>query len=395
MIVSDPARTWNVPFGIGYHSSYECADAHSVEARSEAIVQFRHHQNYAQSSQNRLWPLQKHSLAAESHTTAHDADKDKLEAFSRATMAQHDTVKLSFRDVMVNKGDASKFGRPGAARRSVLDKAMVTPSILTCTKSKGLARQFGARRLLFVDGSSAARLDCSIGRAVVNIQPNPKERKLIVDITFGKTSTVIFSAPIASVQSVVMDLEDGTLPGDTDGVVNVTFVFASKTRTQVLSVLLCSKDVNTCRNLVNLPSLKRAILDSTVDEGKSFDALTKQAKLVRAVARDLANAGSSSSFAASLGDGWAPVTISAARRLMPGLCRVDEQVQSFETKAKQTPQLNVLLPIFPDQMSLFKRCSAEEANVESSHRVVNCCMEEEDRSAMGIYEYGGGTGPPQ
>ena len=133
-------------------------------------MQFRHHQNYAQSSQNRLWPLQKHSLAAESHTTAHDADKDKLEAFSRATMAQHDTVKLSFRDVMVNKGDASKFGRPGAARRSVLDKAMVTPSILTCTKSKGLARQFGARRLLFVDGSSAARLDCSIGRAVVNIQ---------------------------------------------------------------------------------------------------------------------------------------------------------------------------------------------------------------------------------
>ena len=88
MIVSDPARTWNVPFGIGYHSSYECADAHSVGARSEATVQFRHH-NYAQSSPNRLWPLQRHS-PAEPHTTAHDADKEKLEAFSRATMAQHD-----------------------------------------------------------------------------------------------------------------------------------------------------------------------------------------------------------------------------------------------------------------------------------------------------------------
>ena len=312
--------------------------------------------------------------------------------------AQLDTVKLSFRNVVVSQGDASEFGRSGAARRSVLDKAMLAPSILTCAKSKGPARQFGVTRPIFVDGTNAARLGCSIERAVVSILPNPKERNLIADITFGKTRTVIFSAPIASVHVVVIDLEDGTVPGDNDSVVNVAFFFASKTKTQVLFVLLRSKGVNTCRNLVNLPALRRAVLDSTVDEGKSFDAPTKQAKLVRAVARDLANScggGSSTSFAAGLGNGWAPVTTSAARRLMPRLCRVDEQVQRVETKAKQTSHLNVLLPTFPDQVSLFKRCSGEEVNVDSSRRVVNCCMEEEDRSAMGIYEYGGGTGPPQ
>jgi hypothetical protein len=262
-----------------------------------------------------------------------------LRRFVGASNAQNQRLKLSFRGLVVDKG---KF-RPDHARRSLLARAMVSPSILINPKLKGMPRAFEAGRLCFVGEQNAARLDCGITRAVAIVKPVPRNGTFQVEVQFGKQSTVLFSAPLHAARAAVMDLDDSARAGDNDGVVNITFAVASQSKAQVLSIPLRKKDINTCRMLLNLPTMQKQFRTAaqTADGGKP----TEEAKLLRAIHRDLESVrseGSSAAFATGLGDGWQAISVVDALRNMPGLRRAAAIVATTETTvAKRTPPLSL------------------------------------------------------
>ena len=249
LIVSDMARTWIWTTAM---STYESAFEQSPQIRSEAIARFK-------ASNERAYNLKRGSFGSSSVQSRRIAAAELavLKPFVERTNARLQTMRLSFRDVVVKK---EKFGRPDAVRRSVLARSMVDPSILLNPKLKGLPRAFEARRVFLVDGVHAAKLECGLTQAVAIFRPKPKDGTIQLEIKFVKQNTVILSAPVKNVFAAVMDLSDGARPSDNNGVVNVSFVIASCSKAQVLSMLVRKSDQNVCRMLVNLPILKTQLL---------------------------------------------------------------------------------------------------------------------------------------
>ena len=254
-------------------STYESAIEQSPQVRSEAIARLK-------VSNNRDYDLEKHGSFGSSVQSCRVAADQLavLKPFVERTNARMQTMRLSFRGVVVKK---EKFGRPDAVRRSVLARSMVDPSILLNPKLKGLPRAFEARRVLLVDGVHAAKLECGLTQAVAIFRPKPKDGTVQLEIKFFKEDTVVLTAPVKNVFAAVMDLGDGARPSDNNGVVNVSFVIASRSKAQVLSLLVRKSDQNVCRMLVNLPILKTQLLGTATPKGT--ESPSPRAQILRAV----------------------------------------------------------------------------------------------------------------
>ena len=239
-------------------------------------------------------------------------------------------MRLSFRGVAVKK---EKFGRSDAVRRSVLARSMVDPSILLNPKLKGLPCAFEARRVFLVDGAHAAKLECGLTQAAAIFRPKPKDGTIQLEIKFVKQNTAILSAPVKNIFAAVMDLSDGARPSDNNGVVNISFVIVSRSKAQVLSMLVRKSDQNVCRMLVNLPILKTQLLGTATPKGT--ESPSPRAQILRAIhlAGSAQNRSVSSAFASTLGPGWGSISANDALSQMPGLCRVSAVVGESEATA--------------------------------------------------------------
>ena len=220
-----------------------------------------------------------------------------------------------------------------------------------------------------------------ITEAIAIVKPEPHDGTLELMITFCQQEAVIFTAPLANVAAAAMDFSDGARPGDNNGVVSVSLLVASRSKAQMLSILLRKSDQNVCRMLLNLASLKVPFLGTALFDGGVPSA---RSKVVRALVR----AGStqtrsiSGSFAFGLGAGWCSIAVSETISNMPGLRRVASVVEEWEKKQRQrTPPLDDLLKTPP-----MRRTGSPERkdsmHTDSQQRVVNAYIERRDELAV-------------
>jgi hypothetical protein len=217
-----------------------------------------------------------------SRTDASDASaQGALGMFKDKTNSYLRTVPLKFRaDVAHQGGGSCKYGAPMSVRRSILSRAMESPHLLRKALATGRAGTFQVSVVTLVDGPSAWRLTSELGGETIVCRPVPNDGVLELNIV---SRSEMYTVPFGSVYAVAMDLAANARPSDADGVVTISFAIVHEGRLQILSVALSKKDVNTCRMLVNIVGLQKAIFESALVEGA---IPSERANLLRAIERD-------------------------------------------------------------------------------------------------------------
>jgi hypothetical protein len=280
LIVSDLARTWVWRGGVGgAQSSYPTAHAQSPEQREEAMAAYLRGEQRAyeiKTSARRRREARQAAAAGtreatrSAPTTA--AELTKMQGFVELTNTRQQQFKLTFRDG-VAKGNGSSMFASNSARRSLLWQSVVNPSKLLKDGSKGLPRAFDVSRVTVIDYDDAVRQTAIASqlvedsKTVLVIRPKPKDNTIELDLMIQGEATQTLATSILSVRSAIMELVDGARPGNPNGVVNITFMIARKSRFQLLSMNLKKKDQNTIRMLVNLHKLKDQFLWSALVQG--------------------------------------------------------------------------------------------------------------------------------
>ena len=108
------------------------------------------------------------------------------------------------------------------------------------------------------------------------VRPKPKDRVLEFDISCARQSAKTFTVPFSVIQAAVMDLSVASAKHNTNGVVHITFLIATRDKAQVISFVPKKTDHNICR-MVNLPCLKKQFVESAVVQGAKADQIKKLA----------------------------------------------------------------------------------------------------------------------
>ena len=86
-----------------------------------------------------------------------------------------------------------------------------------------------------MDGDNAAGVSAKLPGNCILVRPKPKDRVLEFDISCARQSAKTFTIPFSAIQAAVVDLSVASAKNNTNGVVHITFLIATRDKAQVIS----------------------------------------------------------------------------------------------------------------------------------------------------------------